>query len=70
MTHDNIIDRINKLDATWSEFKKINDGVYKKEEVTRVEVVDKNGRAYVNMSAKNVRLSYQDSGKTLKVFID
>lgn len=60
--------RINKLAQ-----KRIDDLCemqYEQEDVTRVEVVDKNGRSYVNMNAKNVRLSYQDNGKTLKVFID
>ena len=39
--------------------------------VTRVEVVDQNGRSYVNWNKDNkVLLSLQDEGKTLKVFID
>lgn len=38
--------------------------------VNRVEVIDGNGRAYVNTEQKNkVGLSIQDSGRTLKVFI-
>ena len=44
----------------------------KKEEsqVTRVEVIDQNGRSYVNWDIENmVELSYQDGGRTLKVFI-
>ena len=40
------------------------------EKVTRVEVVDQNGRAYTNWKPTNkVELSLQDNGKTLKVFI-
>jgi hypothetical protein len=38
--------------------------------VTRVEVIDKNGRSYVNWDEDNiVELSLQDDGKTLKIFI-
>lgn len=37
---------------------------------TRVEVIDENGRSYVNWNEDNrVELSVQDDGKTLKVFI-
>lgn len=38
--------------------------------VTRVEVIDDNGRSYVNWKANNtVQLSLQDKGRTLKVFV-
>ena len=37
--------------------------------VTRFEVIDENGRVYVAKDCK-VELSYQDDGKTLKVFIN
>jgi hypothetical protein len=37
--------------------------------VTRVEVIDNSGRAYVNYRAGHVEISYQDGGRTLKVFI-
>lgn len=37
---------------------------------TRVEVIDENGRSYINWNEDNkVELSVQDDGKTLKVFI-
>ena len=36
--------------------------------VTRFEVIDYNGRVYVAKDCK-VELSYQDDGRTLKVFI-
>ena len=40
------------------------------EEVTRVEVIDDTGRAYVNRDQDNaVEVQFQDNGKTLKVFI-
>lgn len=38
--------------------------------VTRVEVIDQDGRSYVNWDDNNkVELSLQDNGRTLKVFI-
>jgi len=38
---------------------------------TRVEVIDQNGRSYVNRDDGNkVRFSIQDEGLTFKVFID
>ena len=40
------------------------------EKVNRVEVIDQNGRSYVNWKPTNkTELSLQDGGKTLKVFI-
>jgi hypothetical protein len=36
--------------------------------VTRFEVIDENGRVYVAKDCK-VELSYQDDGRTLKIFI-
>lgn len=38
-------------------------------DVTRVEVIDRDGRAYTKWDVSNVQLSMQDSGKTLKVFL-
>ena len=38
--------------------------------VNRVEVIDQNGRSYVNWSDKNiVQIDFQDDGRTMKVFI-
>ena len=39
-------------------------------EVTRLEVIDHTGRAYVNHKVKLVSLSMQDEGRTLKVFVE
>ena len=36
--------------------------------VTRLEVVDKNGRVYVNSKCK-IQLDYQDDGQTLKIIV-
>jgi hypothetical protein len=38
--------------------------------LNRVEVIDQNGRSYVNWKKDNdVTLSYQDENRTLKIFI-
>ena len=37
--------------------------------VTRFEVIDENGRVYSKWNCK-VKLSYQDNGQTLKLFIN
>lgn len=36
--------------------------------VTRIEVIDETGRVYVKYGVE-VELSYQDAGRTLKVFV-
>ena len=39
--------------------------------ITRVEVIDENGRSYVNWEENNdITVSYQDDGMTLKVFVN
>lgn len=39
--------------------------------VTRVEVIDENGRTYVNRDKQNfVQTAVQDNGQTLKVFVN
>ena len=39
--------------------------------ITRIEVIDENGRSYVNWDDNNdVQLSYQDDGRTIKVFVN
>ena len=44
----------------------------KTEKVTRVEVIDENGRSYTKYLKpyQEVELSYQDDGRTLKIFIN
>lgn len=40
------------------------------EAVNRVEVIDQNGRSYVNWKPTNkTEISLQDNGRTLKVFV-
>ena len=39
--------------------------------ITRVEVIDENGRSYVNWNENNrIECSIQDEGRTLKVFVN
>lgn len=38
--------------------------------VTRIEVIDKNGKQYVNWHCEEVVASLQDNDRTLKFFID
>lgn len=45
-----------------------SDEVLKVPRVTRVEVIDQTGRNYVNTKAGNVDISFQDNGRTLKIF--
>jgi hypothetical protein len=45
------------------------DGILREPEVTRVEVIDENGRVYTKWNC-SVELSYQDNGRTLKLFIN
>jgi phosphopantetheinyl transferase (holo-ACP synthase) len=39
------------------------------DKVTRFEVVDNKGRAYVKYGVQELKLSLQDDGKTLKAFV-
>lgn len=38
-------------------------------EVTRVEVIDQDGRQYTNYKCDTVRISMQDDNKTMKIFL-
>lgn len=38
--------------------------------VTRIEVIDSTGRVYTNWNVASHEFSYQDDGKTLKIFIN
>lgn len=48
--------------------KAIEDFMLQDQIVTRFEVIDETGRVYSKKNCK-IELSYQDDGKTLKVFI-
>lgn len=42
----------------------------KVEDVTRFEVIDNRGRAYVKYGVKDIEMSFQDNCKTLKIFVE
>lgn len=39
------------------------------ENVTRVEIIDSNGRQYVNMDTKIDDIQLQDDNRTMKIFL-
>lgn len=39
------------------------------EKVTRLEVIDGDGRSYTNWKVESLEFSYQDDGRTLKIFV-
>jgi hypothetical protein len=45
------------------------DFLYSYPQVTRVEVITNNGRELVRYECSNVRVSLQDDGQTIKVFL-
>ena len=49
----------------------IENAIVKMDKVTRVEVIDEDGRSYVKYldEAQETCCSIQDNGKTLKIFI-
>lgn len=51
-----------------SKEEEIVDGTFKLPKVTRLEVIDQTGRAYVIKNSE-VELSYQDDARTLKIFV-
>jgi hypothetical protein len=38
-------------------------------DVTRIEVIDYTGRAYIRYKVKSLEFSEQDNGRTLKIFV-
>lgn len=55
-------------DAVTYGYNQCQEDMSKDQTLTRFEVIDENGRAYTEHYCK-VELSYQDDGRTLKVFI-
>lgn len=41
----------------------------KLKKVTRVEVIDENGRSYTNHKVEEIEIAFQDDDRTLKVFL-
>lgn len=52
-------------------WKKVRDMIENNEteKVTRVEIIDENGRAFLMRDLASVKLSLQDDGRTLKLFV-
>lgn len=62
-----------KFEALFSTFESCirNKGLQPLDKVTRVEVIDDDGRSYVNRNARNaVEASLQDNDETLKIFVN
>ena len=57
------------LGVRWQKEQSELDAEQQAKSISRVEVIDSTGRAYACHSAKDVELSFQDEGKTLKVFL-
>ncbi len=66
-TTEEDLQKFKKIVAKELEYRITN---IKTEKVTRVEIIDDEGRQYVNTNAKNVKLSLQDEERTLKIFIN
>jgi len=53
-----------------SERKLLNTNFKPQARVTRLEIIDRaEGRVYISSEIKDFELSYQDDGRTLKIFI-
>jgi hypothetical protein len=57
-----------KMDGVAKYAKLINFNSDQNKNVNRLEIIDQNGRSYVKYDC-NIELSYQDTGKTLKIFV-
>lgn len=40
-----------------------------KDKVTRIEVIDDSGRSYTNWDVQDIKFSFQDDDRTLKIFV-
>ena len=63
--------RMMPEDTDWSTLveDKVDEGLIDYDEVTRIEVIDLNGRAWSTDLARGVKVSLQDDNRTLKVFV-
>ena len=66
---------MNKINNQLSEAIKLENTKFETEfkfptpKITRLEVIDSKGRAYVNMDVKHIEFSLQDNDRTLKIFV-
>jgi hypothetical protein len=65
------IDRETFGQKPWDEsmLESTGDSIRNYPEITRVEVITYNGREYVNWDCSDVKVTIQDEGRTLKVFL-
>ena len=64
LANPNVCKTINWIEG----YTQCQEDMAKDQTITRFEVIDENGRAYTTKDCK-IELSYQDDGRTLKVFI-
>ena len=62
-------DWLSDVEEFGRKFEAIKHNINNLQDVTRVEVIDAEGRAYVNTNAAYVVTDLQDEGRTLKVFL-
>ena len=63
--------RMMPEDTDWSTLldDRVDDGMTDYDEVTRIEVIDQIGRAWITNTAEGVTVSLQDDNRTLKLFV-
>ena len=69
MTHEEMLEEAAKREASNKQVYPDGDSIESLPHVTRVEVIGKNGREFVQYECSNVQLSIQDQGRTIKVFL-
>lgn len=69
----NIVEKwVNRVyNKAQKEIDKLKTQIPETDNITRVEVIDQKGRSYVNWKPNNkVKISMQDEGRTMKIFIN
>lgn len=69
----NIVEKwVNRVyNKAQKEIDKLKTQIPETDNITRVEVIDQKGRSYVNWKPNNkVKISIQDEGRTMKIFIN
>ena len=69
MTHEEMLEEAARREAVNKQVYPDGDSIESFPHVTRVEVIGKNGREFVQYECSNVQLSIQDQGRTIKVFL-
>jgi hypothetical protein len=58
------------MNMTYTELEKEHMNDLDVSKVTRLEVIDENGRSYVKYHISDVKFSLQDDDRTLKIFLE